>query len=649
MKSSYVFLLVCLLGVGLISCNNEEPPTTQNNKTNVPHKLDNIPSEAVPVQLAITGCGERVTPDRVTVKTADKQIEYPSSQIARLEKGLVPGKYHLEIHKKGYELHEVELEVTKGVSNVTVTASLKPMYREVVFEKTIPWDSLSVDGEIWGEAKGKLEPGRHKIEARKLAYQPYLKEIDIPAGESPYAIPVELTPEPRALLVRLNYGAASPKSTPEITLSQGQKKFTVNPSDKVLPGTYTLKIRCAGFQDFEKEITMNPGTTPHTEDVSLKEFLQRFQVTVLASGQQAQADAILLNDKPIHSSDNIACGNYMLKVIKSGYQTWTGPVVVTTEGEFAHTVHLQPLPRQVLLVFQDAETAQTLLPEVWLGQTRYSPNCELVPGSYQLKASLAGFHTLEAEIAIPSGEGVYSQKFTMKASVQGCEVVLELKAHAMADPTTLIHKVATLGGQDIKRGTIFPFGKHQLVVEVPGYKRIEKEIEIPVTRKPYIITERLEPLAIRLEVNIFLDYPMGNITPPYRVTIDGREFTGDITPGPHKIEVYKIGYETLTEHVYISEGLSPQDFTRYMVALPRPVRLVFVDAATKEEVAPDEVRFRDKIKLEERRIDVKNIFEQKPGIYEMEVSAKDYEKLYQDLEIEPGEGLVDKVIPLQKK
>jgi hypothetical protein len=265
--------------------------------------------------------------------------------------GVPVGSHNVQVYLSGYQTFYTTVSVSTG-QTAYVTATLAP---------TVTVGSLSVtsspsgagvyvDGGYWGSTPatvGNLQAGNHNVEIIKAGYQTWKNTVTIVAGQT-YYLNAQLVADPKP-----QYATVSIVSNPSGADVYADGKFVgkTQPgypivSNSVVPGTHTILLTKAGYQDYTStgtvvagknyDLTINlvPVPNPTTGGIS---------ITSNPLGAEAYVNNVFKGLTPV-TVDGLTPGSYGVLVRLNGYQDWQSSVMVSSGKTEQVSAVLIPAP-----------------------------------------------------------------------------------------------------------------------------------------------------------------------------------------------------------------------------------------------------------------------------------------------------------------
>ncbi|MFK7815946.1 MAG: PEGA domain-containing protein [Gammaproteobacteria bacterium] len=164
-----------------------------------------------------------------------------------------PGKYLIQVEKKGYKELSKEIKVTKHQSQTfSFTMDKKPGYLNI---SSLPVEQVSIviDGKDYGRTPTnniELAAGTYVLEAKAERYQPYTTQLVIEGKEVQQQLNIELFPDWADVVVD------SKPSGAEIWLN-GESKGITPQTLELESGSYSLDLRHKDFMPYIKDFSID--------------------------------------------------------------------------------------------------------------------------------------------------------------------------------------------------------------------------------------------------------------------------------------------------------------------------------------------------------------------------------------------------------
>jgi hypothetical protein len=246
------------------------------------------------------------------------------------------GTHTVSIHLSGYQDFITSVSVQKGVT-AQVSATLKPVEStgSVSISSSPSGASVYVDTVYRGVTPivvGSLYVGTHGVTLVKAGYKDWQQYFNVAAGTTTY-INAQLAADPAPQYATVSLTSDPPGASVYV---DGVYKGTTRSgsplvSTQAIPGTHTLLLTKAGYQDYSTtgtvvagknynlDITLNPVPNPTTGAIS---------VNSAPTGAQVYVNNLFRGYSPL-TVDSLTPGMYTVVLKLDGYQDWQSAATVT--------------------------------------------------------------------------------------------------------------------------------------------------------------------------------------------------------------------------------------------------------------------------------------------------------------------------------
>ncbi|HLC15117.1 MAG TPA: serine/threonine-protein kinase, partial [Thermodesulfovibrionia bacterium] len=195
-----------------------------------------------------------------------------------------------------------------------------------------------------------LKPGKYSLEVKKEGYKPYSEKSVIIEAGGQIVLPVTLTKdsdnvsapdqekpvEPEKVITTCALLVESTPAGASVYIDEQRKGITPYREDNLSPGSYWIKVQKDGYDDFERQVQVNPGKRaevdvvlkkrPTTEATSVSE-LENFVQTYLNTINQCNVSKILsfYDDYVNYFDDGIVKKDFIRKDKENYCRRW--PIV----------------------------------------------------------------------------------------------------------------------------------------------------------------------------------------------------------------------------------------------------------------------------------------------------------------------------------
>ncbi len=330
----------------------------------------------------------------------------------------------------------------------------------------------------------------------------------------------------------------------------GEIKGTLPASITLPPGKYQILIEKEGYNSFTDMLTIEEKSTRTMmiNLVKIEEPKGRLLVTADMDNADVEIDKeskgrtpVLLEMKP---------GNYLV-VVK--YQEYKYQQIVEIKANETAKVLATLKPKEV-------ETPMGMLTvicttpgaEVWINGEKKGlvpqTQLKLPVGQHFVEVKKAGFTTAQRTVVIKAAETVL-ENFELTA-IPKTQPMGQLKITTETDAKILIDN--QFKGKGAFSSDAFPAGSYQVFIEKPGYKKVQRVIEVKEGQPTNLHIPLERAGSIKVISNV----------PGARVIIDNQDvgkvplLEHELPVGTYRLEVIAKGYRPYTQTIRIEGGTS---------------------------------------------------------------------------------------------
>ncbi len=179
------------------------------------------------------------------------------------------GSHAIRISLPGYETYTGTVSVTSGSApTVSVTLPQLSGTGSLYVTSTPLGAQVFVDNDYYGTSPttvGSLSQGTHQVRLSLSGYQDYTGTVSIVTGQTTYLTPtlVKVTPT-------TSYGSLSISSSPtdaEAYVDNVFRGYTPLTLTDIPPGSHTITLRLAGYQNWQGTVQVNGGQTTTVQGI----------------------------------------------------------------------------------------------------------------------------------------------------------------------------------------------------------------------------------------------------------------------------------------------------------------------------------------------------------------------------------------------
>ncbi len=271
--------------------------------------------------------------------------------------------------------------------------------------------------------------GKHSVEIRFPGYKTWVEKIDVPLGFSVYQLERTLESLPRKVLLTVRYDI--PPSTlswkAKYSLLGELESFPFPREAKLKPGRYEFMVEHPHYESVRWEKSIFPASIPEEIIVNLqaknRNLKTQIEFDIPPFDSACLVNFIDTNTGVRHlipSNGKIHPGNYEYIVEKPGYLMPGGNRTIHITpgvGDVYIRAKMKASARQISFDMIHQEKMREAR-EIFLDGEKYSFSNKYRPGKYRVVAHFNQFDTVEMEITISPGVGVYTVVLPLQKAVR---------------------------------------------------------------------------------------------------------------------------------------------------------------------------------------------------------------------------------------
>jgi hypothetical protein len=516
---------------------------------------------------------------------------------------LKPDTYNVEIKIDGYADWKESIDVIYN-KEIAIDADLQIKTGAVCVKSEPSNAKVLIDGNEIGNTPitiSDLKPGMHSVDIKMEGYVNWSKSLETIPDEDA-VITAEL---------QMEVGSASINSEPinaKVIIDGKVVGDTPITLEDMKPATYNVEVKRDGYVDWaenidviaNKEVTIDAELQIKTGIVCIKS--EPSNSKVLIEGNEVGTTPVTLTD--------LMPGTFNVEVMMEGYESWEESVNVISDKKISLTVALQMKPGSVSIESEPAE-AMVIINDQEVGTTP-TTIADLKTGTYNLEVVMDGYEKWINKVEIKSDEENFVtaalQKITGSLGIKSkpANAIIYLDGEEVGSTPYNIESISV--------------GSYEVEISIEGYKSWKQSIKInkgknkDINAKLQILNGSVCIISEPKDAKVMLDGKKAGNTP---VTIT------DLKPGAYNIEVIMDGYNNWKESIDVIPG--------NVISLSATLKMKPGAVSITSEPTEATVLLDDK----EAGTTPITITDLMPGIHNLEVKMKGYEKWYEQVDVIP--------------
>ncbi|HVP94586.1 MAG TPA: PEGA domain-containing protein [Methanoregulaceae archaeon] len=489
--------------------------------------------------------------------------------------GIAPGSHLVTLKLTGYQDFNGQVLITAG-QTAQLYASMVPIQPPGPTKGNISVTSnpagarVYLDGVFTGQTTNtqlqNIDPGSHAVLLTLPGYQNVTTQVTVTAGQTTQVF-VSFVPVPPT---SGNISVSSDPAGAAIYLDGSSTGYVTNALlTGITPGSHTVSLTLAGYQNVSTQITVIAGQTVLVfASLAPNPTSGNIQVSSGPSGAMIFLDGADTGQVTNAVLNGIAPGSHNVALSLRGYQNFSAQVTVTAGQTVPMYATLIPIAPPVpttgnISVSSGPSGARIFLDGVNTGQITNSVIPNVAPGSHSVVINLTGYQDVAAQVNVIAGQT--SQVFATLTPVTP-PVPTTGNISVSSYPTgALIYLDGSNTGQTTNTilYNIAP-GSHTILLNLTGYQNGTAQVMVIAGQTAQVYATLLPvtpPAPTKGSISVYSS-PVGALV--YLDGVNTGQITNTlltgITPGSHTVLLNLTGYKNNTVQVTVVAGQTTQVF-----------------------------------------------------------------------------------------
>ncbi len=518
---------------------------------------------------------------------------------------LKPDTYNAEIMIDGYVNWKESVDVIAN-KEVAIDAELQ-IKTGAVCVKSKPSNAMVlIDGNEIGNTPvtvSDLKPGMHSVEIKMDGYVDWSESLEAIHGKDT-VVSAELLMETGTVSIN-----SEPPNAKAIIDGKvvGNTPITIK---DMKPDIYNLGIKMDGYVDWKESLDVKANKEVAI-DAELRIITGAVCIKSDPSNAKVQIEGNEVGTTPVTLAE-LMPGTFNVEVMMDGYESWKESVNIISDKRISLTVSLQMKPGSVSIESKPSK-AMVIINDQEVGTTPITI-ADLKAGAYNLELVMDGYEKWIEKVEIKSDEEnsitALLQKITGSISIKSkpTKAIIYLEGKEVGTTPDIIGPIAV--------------GSHEVEISIEGYKSWKKSINIDKGKNK--------------DVNAVLQIINGTVSimsepEGAKIMLNGKEAGNtpvvikDLEPGAYNVEAIMDGYNNWTESIDVIPG---NEISLSATLEMKPGAVSIESEPTEATVLLDN---------KEAGTTPITITDLMPGIHNLEVKMKGYEKWNEEVNIIPNE------------
>lgn len=250
--------------------------------------------------------------------------------------------------------------------------------------------------------------GTHEVSVYLSGYQTYYTSIAVNKAQTTY-VNAQFTPP-------VTTGALSIQSTPSaaaVTVDGGYQGITPTVVGNLIPGSHTVILSKAGYQDWISTQSVSAGQTKSVSATlapDTQPIYGTVSITSTPTGASVYADGVYVGQTRSSGPlvfTKVTPGTHTLLVSKAGYQDYTGTGTVVAGQDYNLNIPLSPNPQTPttgsISASSSPSDAEMYLDNIFKGLTPITLD-SITPGTHTVLIKLSGYQDYSSQVQVTAGQ-----------------------------------------------------------------------------------------------------------------------------------------------------------------------------------------------------------------------------------------------------
>jgi hypothetical protein len=322
-------------------------------------------------------------------------------------------QHTLEVTAPGYDTYTQTYNGNpKPGQTITLTATLTPSAQtgNVYVTSSPTGATATLDGSqsvTTPYTYKNIPVGSHSVAVQLAGYQTYYTSVNVLSGQTS-TVNAFLTP----ITTTGSLSVSSSPSGAAVYVDGIYRGITSTIVGNLVPGSHSVRLSLAGYQDWTGSVTISPGSTTFLSPTLLKAQSPIYgtaTITTSPAGASVYANGQYVGQTTYGSPlafTQVVPGTYTILISRAGYQDYTTTGQVQAGQNYNLAVTLTPVPNPTtgsISISSSPSGANVYLNNAFKGLSPLTIE-SLDPGTYTVMLQLSGYRDYQSNAQVTAGQ-----------------------------------------------------------------------------------------------------------------------------------------------------------------------------------------------------------------------------------------------------
>jgi serine/threonine protein kinase len=425
-------------------------------------------------------------------------------------KAVALGAHTLRVTLSGYNDYSTSIALgateTRTVAATLTKTSVAPSSAALVITSSPSGARIYLAGKDTGKVTPgtfAVTPGTHTVKLTKDGYTTYQGSVQLTTTGTTTTLPVTLV-KVAVVPASATLTVTSAPSGAIVVLDGEDLATTPLPSWQVTPGTHSIRLTLAGYDDYVVSVSLKAGETRTVAATLIKTAMVpttgALSMNSAPSGALVYLDGTYIGTTPI-TKWTVTSGTCTVWFMLPGYDDYSTRVLIQAGGSASVNATLTKTPvtptTGTLTITSSPSGASVYLDGFYVGTTPITtPN--VTSGAHALRVTLAGYDNYTTSVVIEAGETKSATATLTRTPTTGTLTIISSPSGAQ-----VFLNGTSIGTTPITNRTVTP-GTHTVRITFAGYDDYTTSVQVQagetksatatLTKAPLVAPTLLSPV-----------------------------------------------------------------------------------------------------------------------------------------------------------